>query len=62
MFWMELVASQCALLKIWAVPHQAYGSAFLFFLVFFSDNFNFKILINYSKASVIVLPRKQAQE
>lgn len=35
---------------------------FVFFLVFFSDNFNFKILINYSKASVIVLPHKQTQE
>lgn len=35
-----------------------------FFLVFFfsSDNFDFKILINYSKASVIVLPLKQAKE
>lgn len=46
-----------------AVLHQAYGSAFLFFFVFFffpPDNFDFKILINYSKASVIVLPHKQA--
>ena len=35
-----------------------------FFLVcfFFSDIFNFKILINYSKASVSVLPHKQTQE
>lgn len=40
--------------KIWAVPRQALQQCFSFFLVFFfvlfSDNFDFKILINYSKA------------
>lgn len=42
---------------------KLYGSAFLFPCFFFSsDNFDFKILINYSKASVIVLPLKKAKE
>lgn len=37
--------------KIWAVPCQALQHCFSFFpLFYFSDNFNFKILINYSKA------------
>lgn len=47
---MELVALHELKFKIWAVPRQALQQCFSFFpLFYFSDNFNFKILINYSK-------------